>query len=212
MSEYNSGSESDDSSIIFVNNLDINENSSETNTDSEQDSDSEIDEFEVEVNDWEYDEIYQDDSHHVYSEKQHDHYYIGLAKRTYTDGRDILLMVNSVSPFVFFQYGFERIRRYLAQYSIVRVENAKIHIMKLCILDDGTYSVVLKTHWLRLVQRHWRKVYAERKRVIKGRRNLLNLRYREIHGKYSYGFNHLPSLRGMMRKYNEGDHNSKGGV
>jgi hypothetical protein len=209
MSEYNSGSESDDSSIIFVNNLDINENSSETNTDSEQNSDSEIDEFEVEVNDWEYDEIYQDDSHHVYSEKQHDHYYIGLAKRL---NNDLLLMVNSVSPFVFFQYGFERIRRYLAQYSIVRVENAKIHIMKLCILDDGTYSVVLKTHWLRLVQRHWRKVYAERKRVIKGRRNLLNLRYREIHGKYSYGFNHLPSLRGMMRKYNEGDHNSKGGV
>jgi hypothetical protein len=209
MSEYNSGSESDDSSIIFINNLDVNENSSETNTDSEQDSDSEIDEFDVEVNDWEYDEIYQDDSHHVYSEKQHDHYYIGLAKRL---NNDLLLMVNSVSPFVFFQYGFERIRRYLAQYSIVRVENAKIHIMKLCILPDQTYSVVLKTHWLRLVQRHWRKVYAERKRVIKGRRNLMNLRYREIHGKYSYGFNHLPSLRGMMRKYNEGDHNSKGGV
>lgn len=207
MSEYDTVSESDDSSIIFVNDLNVNEYSSETNTDSEDDSDME--EFEVEVNDWEYDEIYQDDSHHVYSEKQHDHYYIGLAKRL---NSDLLLMVNSVSPFVFFQYGFERVRRYLAQYSIVRVENAKIHIMKLCILPDQTYSVVLKTHWLRLVQRHWRKVYAERKRVIKGRRNLMNLRYREIHGKYSYGFNHLPSLRGMMRKYNEGDHNSKGGV
>jgi hypothetical protein len=207
MSEYDTVSESDDSSIIFVNDLNVNEYSSETNTDSEDDSDME--EFEVEVNDWEYDEIYQDDSHHVYSEKQHDHYYIGLAKRL---NSDLLLMVNSVSPFVFFQYGFERVRRYLAQYSIVRVENAKIHIMKLCILPDQTYSVVLKTHWLRLVQRHWRKVYAERKRVIKGRRNLMNLRYREIHGKYSYGFNHLPSLRGMMRKYNEGNHNSKGGV
>lgn len=207
MSEYDTVSESDDSSIIFVNDLNVNEYSSETNTDSEDDSDME--EFEVEVNDWEYDEIYQDDSHHVYSEKQHDHYYIGLAKRL---NSDLLLMVNSVSPFVFFQYGFERVRRYLAQYSIVRVENAKIHIMKLCILPDQTYSVVLKTHWLRLVQRHWRKVYAERKRVIKGRRNLMNLRYREINGKYSYGFNNLPSLRGMMRKYNEGNHNSKGGV
>jgi hypothetical protein len=211
MVDYYSDSDGDDdsnnsidsgSTIVFPNE-DENENSSESNTDNEysSDGDSVFEEFEVEINDWEHDEIYQEDSHHVYSEKEHDHYYVGLAKRLRTDGRDILLMVNSISLFVFFQYEFERVRRYLAQYSIVRVENARVHIMKLCILEDGTYSVVLKTHWLRLVQRHWRKTYQERKRVIKVRRNLVNLRHREIYGRWPPGLNNLATLRGMLIDY-----------
>jgi hypothetical protein len=202
-SDNDSNSIDSDSTIVFVNDLNSSEISSISGTDHESDSDSDNDfeEFDILPNDWEHDEIYQDDSHHVYSEKEHDHYYIGLMKRTYTDGRDVLLMVNSVSPFVFFQYPFERIRRYLAEYSIVRVENAKVHIMKLCILEDGTYSVVLKTHWLRLVQRHWRKTYQQRKRVIRGRRNLANLRQREIYGRWPHGLNILPSLHGLIQDY-----------
>jgi hypothetical protein len=202
-SDNDSSSVDSDSAIIFVNDLNVSEVSSISETDNENDSDSDNDfeEFVIEPNDWEHDEIYQDDSHHVYSEKEHDHYYIGLTKRLCADGTDVLLMVNSVSPFVFFQYGFERIRRYLAEYSIIRVENAKVHIMKLCILDDGTYSVILKTHWLRLVQRHWKKVYAERKRVFKGRRSLANLKHREIHGRWPNGLNRFPSLHGLMMQY-----------
>ena len=202
MNDYDSESDSDSegSSIIFVN--DLNAAESETSTDNENstDSEDEMEEFMVEFNDWEYDEIYQDDSHHVYSEKQHGHYYIGIAKRV---SSDVLLMVNSVSPFVFFQYRFERLRDYLAKYSVVRIQNARVHIMKLCILPDETYSVILKTHWLRLVQRHWRKTYEERKRVIKGRRNLANLRHREIHGKWPYGLNRIPNIRGMLYQYSK---------
>lgn len=213
MVDYDSDSDNSvdsGSTIVFPNE---NEYSSESNTDNEysSDSDSDADEFQVEINDWEHDEIYQEDSNHVYSEKEHGHYYVGLAKRLRTDGREILLMVNSVSLFAFFKYGFERVRRYLAQYSIVRVENARVHIMKLCILEDGTYSVVLKTHWLRLVQRHWRKTYQERKRVIKGRRNLVNLRHREMNGKWPQGLNHVPTLRGMLSEYkNEGKGKGQG--
>lgn len=207
MVDYYSDSDSDSvdsgSSIIFVNDLNGSEISSISGTDNEysSDSDNDFEEFEVEFNDWEHDEIYQEDSHHVYSEKEHDHYYIGLTKRMQSGGHDVLLMVNSVSPLVFFQYGFERIRRYLAEYSIVRVENAKVHIMKLCILEDGTYSVLLKTHWLRLIQRHWKKVYAERKRVVRGRRNLANLRHREVCGRWPNGLNRVPSLHGLMMQY-----------
>jgi hypothetical protein len=192
-----------DSTIVFVNDLNGSEISSISGTDNEysSDSDSVFEEFQVEINDWEYDEIYQEDSHHVYSEKEHGNYYIGLTKRMNTGGNDVLLMVNSVSPSVFFQYAFERIRKYLAEYSIVRVENAKIHIMKLCILEDETYSVVLKTHWLRLVQRHWKKTYNKRRQVIKGRRNLANLRHREIYGRWPNGLNNLPGLHGLMQEY-----------
>jgi len=203
MVDYDSDNDSDsidsDSSIVFVNDLNGSEISSINETDNEySDSDDDMEEFIIEPNDWEYDEIYQDDSHHVYSEKEHDKYYIGLAKRYQ---QNILLMVNSVSPWTFFHYGFERIRQYLTQYSIIRLENAKVHIMKLCILEDGTYSVILKTHWLRLVQRHWKKVYAERKRVIRGRRNIKNQYLREINGKWTQGLNRIPTLQGMLRNY-----------
>jgi hypothetical protein len=191
-------SEESDSTIIFVNQE---EQSSETNTDTEYDTEDDMEEYGIEPYSWEYDEIYQEDSHHVYSEKEDGNYYIGLTKQIISDCRNLLLMVNSVSPIVFFQYEFERIHQYLLQYSIMRLENTKVHIMKLCILEDETYSVVLKTHWLRLVQRHWKKVYQERKRVIRGRRNINNLRHRENYGRWTQGLNCLPNLNGILVQY-----------
>jgi len=187
---------SDDSSEIIINDL----NASESGTDNEivSDSDSDIsnfDEFDVDSDD---EELYQEDSYHIYSEKQHDHYYIGLAKRISSNN---LIMVNSVSSVMFFRYPFQRIREYLANYSIVRVENAKIHIMKLCILEDETYSVVLKTHWIRLIQRHWKKVFKQRKQISRERRSIKNMHFKELHGRHKNGLNYIPSIYGMMSQY-----------
>jgi len=184
----------DDSSEIIINDL----NASESGTDNEIGSDYDSDDFgEFDVDD-DYDELYQEDSYHIYSEKPHDHYYIGLAKRT---SSNYLIMVNSVSPSMFFRYPFQKIRDYLAKYSIVRVENAKIHIMKLCILEDETYSVVLKTHWIRLIQRHWKKVFKQRMQISKERRSLKNMCFKELHGRHKNGLNYIPSINGMMSQY-----------
>jgi hypothetical protein len=194
-----SDSDSEDSSIIVIDNhYDSDNVSTETDHEQDTDSDSDFEEFIIEPDDDEYNEIYEDDSFHVYSEKEHDHYYIGIAKRISTE---TLLLVNSISPYVFFQYSFRRVNEYLAKYSIIQVQNAKVHIMKLCILEDDTYSVILKTHWLRLVQRHWKKVYKERKRILKARCSLKNLFLREINGRYPDGLNRIPRLQGMMQVY-----------
>jgi len=192
----NSDSDSEDSSFIIIDNNETSD--SETDQEIDTDSENDFEEFIIEPDDDEYDEIYQEDSLHIYSEKEHDNYYIGITKRL---NSDVLLMVNSVSANTFFMYSFPRIRDYLAKYSILNIQNAKVHIMKLCILQDETYSVILKTHWIRLVQRHWKKVFKERKWVIKGRRNIQNQFYKEVHGKYPYGLNRLPSIHGMMRHY-----------
>jgi hypothetical protein len=202
-----SDSDSDDSSVVIINDesngvdtSDSEPGDSETDQeiDTDSDSDLEFEEFIIEPDDDEYDEIYQEDSYHIYSEKENDHYYIGLAKRISTE---TLLMVNSVSASTFFMYSFARIRDYLAKYSIINIQNAKVHIMKLCILPDETYSVILKTHWIRLVQRTWKKVYKERKRVLKQRRKIKNLFLREINGRYPSGMNYVPSIHGMMSQY-----------
>jgi hypothetical protein len=43
------------------------------------------------------------------------------------------------------------------------------------------YLAVIKTHWIRLVQRRWKNVFKQRKNAKK---NLFNLRHREIYGKF----------------------------
>jgi hypothetical protein len=90
---------------------------------------------------------------------------------------------------------------YLHSYSIVYVSDKKIDIMNLNIIEDGTYAVIVKTFWLRLVQRHWKKTFQQRKMVIRGRSNLNALRIREISGKFPRGLNRVPSLHGMLSDY-----------
>lgn len=46
----------------------------------------------------------------------------------------------------------------------------------------GCYELaMIKTHWIRLIQRRWREI---RKKRLQSKKNLFNLRYREIYGKY----------------------------
>jgi len=159
--------------------------------DSDEDDDDEFDE--------DYNEIYQNDSEHMYSEKQDGEYYIGISK--YIRRYDTILLVNSVSINAFFRFSFNRIYNYLSKYSILQMQNAKVHIMKLNVLSDGTYSVILKTHWLRLIQRHWKKVFKERAMIIKKRCSIINILSREVNGRYMVGLNSLPTIKGMLNSY-----------
>jgi len=167
--------------------------------DSETDSELRLSTDSDEDFDENYYEIYDSDSEHMYSDKINGKYYIGISKYIYH--YNTILLVNSVSPTVFFRYSFDRIREYLCKYSIIRMYNANIHIMKLDILPDETYSVILKTHWIRLIQRHWKKIFKKRKQIIKKRGFLINLLSREIYGRYPNELNSLPNIYGMLNCY-----------
>jgi hypothetical protein len=54
---------------------------------------------------------------------------------------------------------------------------------------------VLKTFWIRLIQRTWKKIYKERKNIIQRRRMISYLKHREITAKLQ---NVLPSIYGML--------------
>jgi hypothetical protein len=144
-------------------------------------------------------QIERQDVDHLYSEKEHGHYYVGLCK--YMRNPKIFLMANTVSTRIFFKFEFQRIFRYLNCYSSMRIQDPKVEIMQLHILEDQTYSVVLKTHWLRLIQRHWKKAFAKRKIIIKAIKSVTSLQYRELHGRFPYGLNRIPSIWGLMRDY-----------
>ena len=154
-------------------------------------SDDEDDEYTI-------DEIYSREQLFLDSEKQNGQYYIGLSK--HMKSRDILLL-NAISAKSFYKYSYIHVLKYLYYYSLVRLYQPNVEIMKLYILNDGTYSVVLKTHWIRLIQRHWRKALQIRKQIMKKQMLVSSLYHREIYGKFPNGFNKLPTLYGLMNRY-----------
>lgn len=206
MYEYESdASDSSESSEDVFDEISLNSDSSDEPVDdaSSDDGDDVIIEFD-DFSDDEEDEIaieriYNEDCYHLDSEKTHGKYYIGLCK--YIARPKLFLMLNSVSPRTYFRYQYFHVLKYLYYYSSVRFQCPKIEIMKLEVLDDGTYSTILKTFWIRIIQRHWRNVFKKRQEIFKGRTNLNSILIREVTGRYPYGLNVLPSFIGMLRHY-----------
>ena len=178
--------------------------SSDSNSDDGLSNDSIIIEFDQysddEEDEYTIDEIYRDEQYFLDSEKQHGHYYIGLYKHMKYQN-NILLLLNAISIKTFYKYSFIHVLKYLYYYSLVRLYQPIVEIMELYILNDGTYSVVLKTHWIRLIQRHWRKALQIRKQIMKKQMLVRSLYYREIHGRFPYGLNKMPMLIGLMSQY-----------
>ena len=57
---------------------------------------------------------------------------------------------------------------------------------------------ICKTFWLKMIQRKWKKVFAERKSINMQRKKTNELLYRQRHGKWRENINYMPSLRGML--------------
>jgi hypothetical protein len=94
--------------------------------------------------------------------------------------------------------------------------NFKVHIMKLYIepvtiyqefIQDfiaEQYLCVLKTHWISLVQRHWKSVLLARKKYVEYYRNPKHLWTRELGGRElgkKIGGPKISGLRGMLSCY-----------
>jgi hypothetical protein len=83
--------------------------------------------------------------------------------------------------------------------TIVSNENyIKPEIAECLYLSGDECVAILKTFWLRLVQRAWKRVFEERKQIYARRMRPDSLRHREIHGKWPLSCNRLPGLRGML--------------
>ena len=85
------------------------------------------------------------------------------------------------------------VRNYL---SIIETENyIKPEIMECIQLDSGHLVAILKTFWIRIIQRTWKKVFKQRKEMIQRWKHLDHLNYVRLHGKTQ---NYMPSLVGML--------------
>jgi hypothetical protein len=75
----------------------------------------------------------------------------------------------------------------------LNLQIGKIHYLK------GDECVcVIKTVWLKLVQRAWKRVYKMRKRILQLRHRPDSIMYRQITCKWPDNCNFMPTIRGML--------------
>lgn len=145
----------------------------------------------------EYDDIDGFENARPFAEKEDGKYYLGMPWVSHDDRR--ILLNASISAEGFFAFDFVRVCQYIRLFALFYARsNQPIEIMRLSIHHDGVYEVVLKTHWLRIVQRTWRKVYRERRRIYDARMSVPVQAYVRKEGRYPPSLEILPSLRGMM--------------
>ena len=194
--------DSDDEDSLFAD-----EDSSESDIIIIDDGSMELDpmltEISQEITD-ELDEIHNMDYQHLYSEKQNSKYYIGLCAEILQNDylhlptESIYLMVNSISPSTYFKWSYKSCLRYLYYYGMTAMHKPEINILQLHILNDGTYSVVIKTFWLKIIQRKWKKIFNERKQILSKRKQLSSMLHREIHGSWPNSMRSMPGLLGLL--------------
>lgn len=141
--------------------------------------------------------IYELEQQHLDSEKQTGKYYIGsavLVRNRY------YIMNTTITANTFMNYPIYSILFYLYEFSLFHFVKNRIEIMKLYIHPvTAEYIVVLKTFWLRIVQRTWRRILRERAEILRKRCSIQNIQHRLVYGRHLIGLNVLPGLYGMLR-------------
>lgn len=182
------------------------ENSSNESDNSLDDSDES---FYTEENDSEIDEICEriciDETEFLNSDKKDKSYYIGFSILIGNNN----LLDTAITAQSFFKYPYDIVLYYLDGCSIFPINyyristiQTNIQIMQLHLQPTtGMYIVVLKTFWLKIIQRTWKKIYHQRESFLRKRYSIANLRHLELWGKHFSYLQNTPGLHGMMSGY-----------
>ena len=81
---------------------------------------------------------------------------------------------------------------------VVQQNYIQLHIAKVIYLSGSECVAILKTYWLKIIQRTWKKIYKKRCIVIALRKSPSSLFYRERHSKWPDNCLYLPSLQGLL--------------
>lgn len=71
-----------------------------------------------------------------------------------------------------------------------------------CYLQKGVLVAILKTFWLKIIQRKWKKIWKERQTILQNRKSISNILYKEIYGKWNKSCFYLPGIKGMLDNLN----------
>jgi hypothetical protein len=74
----------------------------------------------------------------------------------------------------------------------------RIEIANCLYLPSDHCVAILKTHWLKLIQRTWKKIYKNKKQTLLIRCHPNSIKYREINGIWPNNCVNYPGLKGML--------------
>jgi len=137
------------------------------------------------------------------TDKQHGKRYIGQALLLHSK----YILDTAISSKSFLRYTLRVVVCYLQGNSIFptgrwRIGNNEttIQIMQVFINPKTQeYNVVLKTFWLRIIQRTWKRIFQERLTILRKRCSFMNLRHFELRGHHSQILRSLPGIYGMIK-------------
>lgn len=110
-----------------------------------------------------------------YKECIPDHYYIGTYKLL--PQQNILFFAKKIHLSTFYKYSHKTICEYLYWYSGIYIsENPRLEIMQLKVDPSGIYSCVIKTYWIKIIQRTWKRVFKEeQQKITQIKKNILSI-------------------------------------
>ena len=80
----------------------------------------------------------------------------------------------------------------------VMFRRGSIEIAECFYLPSQECVSILKTFWLKIIQRKWKNILRERKNIIRKRGHPNSLIHREIYGKWPISCLYYPALSGML--------------
>jgi hypothetical protein len=102
----------------------------------------------------------------------------------------------------FYNKHFEKLGdNYITNYSnIIKDSNyIKPEIGEIYYLSGDECVCVIKTFWLKIIQRTWKKIFKIRQQIIKRRFRPDSILYMQITGKWHEECVYMPSIRGMLQ-------------
>jgi hypothetical protein len=145
------------------------------------------------------DELYLIDEEYMdeYEPCQNGKYYLGSYK--YFEDIGEYLLMSQISKHVFYASNCLSMPKFIFWYSGAYIPDPTLQIMQVFMKDECA-TAVLKTYWIRIIQRTWKRVYKERQDYIMKCKQLNYLRNRELNFTTLNGGNSYPALKGMLQK------------
>jgi len=84
------------------------------------------------------------------------------------------------------------------KYMMCQPDYIKPEIVEGLYLEGDEFVAIIKTFWIRLIQRKWKNIYKERQTILKQRCIARSIMYRELRGIWPPECLYYPSLRGML--------------
>jgi len=159
------------------------------------------------------------DDNYLNNDKESNKYYLATpykSKSVLSTENANIIIHNSISREFFMNFKFVTLNFYINSLQYLHPASNKFSY-KSCKLTNQVYietleiikttneynetgAIIIKTFWLKLIQRTWKKIYKERIKWIKKNYSIQGLHFREINGRNKYG--HIPTIIGMLSYLN----------